>query len=74
MSHFPFLGQKASEILQKNELLKSATTKNPYLPPEYDLPGNFIFSLLQRGIVVIPHHSDFYGQWMANCTEINDFH
>ncbi len=57
----------------KNEVLESASRKNPIWPPEYDLPGNFIFSLLHGGILVTPHHSDFYDWWMGNSTEINHF-
>ena len=70
---FCLFGAKCQRITAKNEILKRANTENPKYPPEYDLPGNFIFSLLHRGIILTPHHSDFYGQCMANCAEINDF-
>ena len=60
--------------IAKNELLKSAHTGNPIWPPEYDLPGNFIFSLHYGGIVVTPHHSEFYGWWMATAQKLLIFH
>ncbi len=53
--------------------IHKSITENPIWPPEYDLPGNFIFSLLEGAMIVTPHHSDFYGWCMGNPTEINDF-
>ncbi len=57
----------------KRDCKKSGVTNMPIWPPEYDLPGFFIFSLFWWDMVVTPYHIDLSGQWMGNCTEINDF-
>ncbi len=57
----------------KSAQVKNELTVMPIWQSEYDLPGNFIDSFFQWGMVVTPYRIGIYGHCMGNSTEINDF-